>query len=83
MLHVSPKNRLMPYTTAIETNHGIIGYFAVTSTGWWDGLPKYIKGQLGTTLKEVTAKSNGEASPVNEANKIRSGLFKFGITKQP
>ncbi|MEH6496297.1 MAG: hypothetical protein V7740_11190 [Pseudomonas marincola] len=68
----------MPYTTTTETNHGIIDYFAVTSTGWWDGLPKDIKGQLGTTLKEVTAKRNGEAFQVNEANKIKAELFRIG-----
>lgn len=56
---------------ATETNHGIIDYLVVTSTEWWDGLPKDIKGQLGTILKEVTAKRNGEAFQVNEANKAR------------
>lgn len=59
-----------------ETNHGIIDYLVVTSTEWWDGLPKGIRGQLSTIIDEVTAVRNKESFAVNQANKrkiIESG----------
>ncbi len=52
-----------------ETNHGIIDYLVVTSTEWWTGLPKDVRNQLATILKEVTAARNKESFKVNEANK--------------
>jgi C4-dicarboxylate-binding protein DctP len=50
-----------------ETNHGIIDYLVVTSTKWWDGMPKATRTQLAKILKEVTVTRNAEAFAVNEA----------------
>ncbi len=52
-----------------ETNHGIIDYLVVTSTEWWDGLPKDVQSQLATILEEVTATRNAESTRVNEEAK--------------
>ncbi|MES9883625.1 MAG: DctP family TRAP transporter solute-binding subunit [Sedimenticola sp.] len=52
-----------------ETNHGIIEYLVVTYTEWWDGLPKNIRDQLETIIKEVTAIQNKESFRINQANK--------------
>ena len=64
-----------------ETNHGILDYLVVTSNNWWKGLPKDVRGQLATILKEVTETRNAESSKVNEANKqniIKAG----GVVRQ-
>jgi C4-dicarboxylate-binding protein DctP len=52
-----------------ETNHGILDYLVVTSTKWWNGLPKDVSTQLATILKEVTATRNAESTKVNNQNK--------------
>ncbi len=52
-----------------ETNHGIIDYLVVTSTDWLKGLPKDVRSQFTTILKEVTELRNKEAYAVNQANK--------------
>ncbi len=52
-----------------ETNHGILDYLVVTSDKWWNGLPKDVRNQLATILKEVTATRNGESTRVNNMNK--------------
>jgi len=54
-----------------ETNHGIIDYLVVTSTKWWDGLPRDVRNQLATIVKEVTETRNSESSKVNAANKAK------------
>jgi len=54
-----------------ETNHGIIDYLVVTSTEWWNGLPKDVRTQLAQILKEVTTTRNKESFAVNEANKAK------------
>ena len=51
------------------TNHGIIDYLVVTSTEWWEGLPKDIRGQFAKILEEVTVQRNKEAWTVNQENK--------------
>ncbi len=52
-----------------ETNHGILDYLVVTSDKWWNDLPKDVRNQLATILKEVTDARNGESSRVNKTNK--------------
>ena len=52
-----------------ETNHGILDYLVVTSSKWWKDLPKDVRKQLGTILKEVTEERNAESTKVNKANK--------------
>jgi len=52
-----------------ETNHGIIDYLVVTSREWWGGLPKKVRKQLASIIKEVTATRNKESFKVNQANK--------------
>jgi C4-dicarboxylate-binding protein DctP len=52
-----------------ETNHGILDYLVVTSSKWWDSLPKDVSTQLATILKEVTAARNAESTKVNNQNK--------------
>ncbi len=52
-----------------ETNHGILDYLVVTSTKWWNGLPKDVSTQLATILGEVTATRNAESTKVNNQNK--------------
>lgn len=52
-----------------ETNHGILDYLVVTSDKWWKGLPKDVRNQLATILKEVTQTRNSESTKVNEMNK--------------
>ena len=64
-----------------ETNHGILDYLVVTSGDWWKGLPKEVREQLATILKEVTETRNSESSVVNETNKqniIKAG----GVVRQ-
>jgi C4-dicarboxylate-binding protein DctP len=64
-----------------ETNHGILDYLVVTSGEWWKGLPKAVREQLATILKEVTETRNAESSLVNETNKqkiIKAG----GVVRQ-
>lgn len=53
-----------------ETNHGIIDYLVVTSTKWWDGLPKGTRTQLAKIMKEVTVARNQKAFEVNEKAKM-------------
>ena len=52
-----------------ETNHGILDYLVVTSSKWWKELPKDVRKQLGTILKEVTEVRNAESTKVNNTNK--------------
>jgi len=52
-----------------ETNHGIIDYLVVVSTGWWDGLPNDVRSQLKTIVDEVTSARNAESNRVNEEAK--------------
>ena len=52
-----------------ETNHGILDYLVVTSTKWWDGLPKDVRSQLATILAEVTEARNKESTKVNLQNR--------------
>ena len=59
-----------------ETNHGILDYLVVTSTKWWDGLPKDVRNQLATILKEVTEARNKESTKVNLDN--RQNIIKAG-----
>lgn len=61
-----------------ETNHGILDYLVVTSSDWWEGLPKDVRGQLATILKEVTEARNAESTRVNEENK--QNIIKAGGT---
>ena len=52
-----------------ETNHGILDYLVVTSNDFWKGLPKDVREQLNTIVKEVSETRNAESSKVNLANK--------------
>lgn len=61
-----------------ETNHGILDYLVVTSSKWWDGLPKDVRNQLSTILKEVTHSRNSESTKVNFEN--RDKIIKAGTT---
>ncbi len=53
-----------------ETNHGIIDYLLVTSTEWWEKLPKAVGEQFAQIVKEVTEERNQESTAVNEKNKM-------------
>lgn len=61
-----------------ETNHGILDYLVVTSSKWWDDLPKDVRNQLSTILKEVTHSRNSESTKVNLEN--RDKIIKAGTT---
>lgn len=61
-----------------ETNHGILDYLVVTSDKWWKGLPKDVRNQLSTILREVTEVRNGESTKVNNMNK--ENIIKAGGT---
>jgi C4-dicarboxylate-binding protein DctP len=52
-----------------ESNHGVIDYLVVTSVEFWDNLPKDIRNQFETILREVTVSRNAKAFGVNEENK--------------
>ena len=52
-----------------ETNHGILDYLVVTQNKWWNGLPKDVRKQLGTIIKEVTEARNSESTKVNLENR--------------
>ena len=52
-----------------ETDHGVIDYLVVTSTDFWDGLPKDVREQLTTIMAEVTEARNGESTAVNASAK--------------
>ena len=52
-----------------ETNHGILDYLVVTSTKWWQELPRKIRMQLMTILREVTEARNKESTKINNENK--------------
>ncbi|MBF0265763.1 MAG: DctP family TRAP transporter solute-binding subunit [Gammaproteobacteria bacterium] len=61
-----------------ETNHGILDYLVVTSNKWWNDLPKDVRNQLATILKEVTEARNAESTKVNNQN--RENIIKAGST---
>lgn len=61
-----------------ETNHGIIDYLVVTSAEWWDGLPKDVRSQFATILREVTDARNKAAYAVNQEN--RKKIVEAGAT---
>ena len=61
-----------------ETNHGIIDYLVVTSVEWWDGLPKDVRSQFATILREVTDTRNKAAYAVNQEN--RKKIVEAGAT---
>ncbi|MCP5372921.1 MAG: DctP family TRAP transporter solute-binding subunit [Hyphomicrobiales bacterium] len=52
-----------------ETNHGIIDYAVIVSKRFWNGLPKDVRAQLETILKEVTDEYNAKSHAVNQANR--------------
>jgi C4-dicarboxylate-binding protein DctP len=52
-----------------ETNHGILDYLLVTSSEWWDSLPKDVSTQLRKIITEVTAERNAESIKVDVANR--------------
>ncbi|MCP4078489.1 MAG: TRAP transporter substrate-binding protein [Gammaproteobacteria bacterium] len=52
-----------------ETNHGILDYLVVTSSKWWQGLPRDTREHFAQILREVTELRNIESTKVNEMNK--------------
>jgi len=50
----------------------------VTSNKWWNDLPKDVRTQLATILKEVTEARNSESTKVNNQN--RENVIKAGST---
>ncbi len=52
-----------------ETNHGILDYLLVTSSEWWDKLPKDVSDQLGKIIHEVSVERNAESIKVDIANR--------------
>jgi C4-dicarboxylate-binding protein DctP len=58
---------VQPYIT--ESNHGLLDYMVVTSTDFWNGLPKDIRNELETILTEVTVAVNKQADDINRGHK--------------
>ena len=62
-----------------ESNHGVLEYVLVTSTEFWDSLPKDIRTELNAIIKEVTLKETQWALEAAAADKdfiIASGRTK-------
>jgi len=63
-----------------ESNHGVLEYVLVTSTEFWNSLPKDIQAELSDILKEVTQKETQWALEAAEADKqfiLASGRTKI------
>lgn len=63
-----------------ESNHGVLEYVLVTSTEFWNGLPKDIQKELSNIIKDVTEKETQWALEAAEADKqfiIASGRTKI------
>lgn len=63
-----------------ESNHGVLEYVLVTSTEFWDSLPKDIQTELSAIIKEVTLKETQWALEAAEADKqfiLASGRTKI------
>jgi len=63
-----------------ESNHGVLEYVLVTSTEFWDSLPKDIQTELSAIIKEVTLKETQWALEAAAADKdfiIASGRTKI------
>lgn len=60
-------HEVQPYIT--ESNHGVIDYMVLTSTGFWEGLPDDIRPELEKVMAEVTATVNREAEALNQEAK--------------
>jgi len=52
-----------------ESNHGVLEYVLVTSTEFWNSLPKDIQTELSAIIKEVTAKETQWALEAAQADK--------------
>jgi len=69
-----------------ESNHGVLEYVLVTSTEFWNSLPKDIQTELGAIIKEVTLKETQWALEAAAADKdfiIASGRTKIhSLTEQ-
>jgi len=52
-----------------ESNHGVLDYMVVTSTDFWESLPKDVRAELEKILAEVTAHVNKMADDINLEHK--------------
>jgi C4-dicarboxylate-binding protein DctP len=67
-------------TDFTESNHGVLEYVLVTSTEFWNSLPKDIQTELSAIIKEVTLKETQWALEAAQADKdfiIASGRTKI------
>lgn len=63
-----------------ESNHGVLEYVLVTSTEFWNGLPKDIQKELAAIIKEVTLQETQWALKAAQADKefiVASGHTKI------
>lgn len=63
-----------------ESNHGVLEYVLVTSTEFWNSLPKDIQTELAAIIKEVTKKETQWALEAAQADKdyiLASGRTKI------
>jgi C4-dicarboxylate-binding protein DctP len=52
-----------------ETNHGVILYMVITTTDWWDSLPKDIQTGLMDAMREATDYANQQAFKINQQDR--------------
>ena len=62
-----------------ETNHGYLGYLVVTNAQFWNHLPKDIRAELESIMKEVTAWIRENAYKINQDMKQK--IVDSGKTK--
>lgn len=63
----------------VESNHGYLGYLVVTSSEFWNGLPKDIRAELEKALAEAIDYGNGIAA--KEAADAKAKIAASGRTK--
>ncbi|MFK7941769.1 MAG: DctP family TRAP transporter solute-binding subunit [Paracoccaceae bacterium] len=54
-----------------ETNHSLIAYALVVSTGFWQSLPTDLQADLNMVIQEVTHEYNGFAFQLDEVNRAK------------
>ena len=59
-----------------ESGHGIGNYLLITNTGFWNGLPAEVRGELEAIIDEVTVEVNRRAEALNE--KAKQGVIDSG-----
>lgn len=60
---------VQPYIT--ESNHGVMDFFVMTSTSWWESLPDDVREGLQTAMDEAIAEANAFANQMHADSKAK------------